>query len=705
MNRPNASTLIEVPRLCASKLNPAGAVALLAIPFIAARGRMRLLLGLVALMLGGTLAAAEPVGCAPNSANYPCVYVANSRDGTVSVINATTGTVIATDTVTVGLAPEGVAVTPNNASVYVANSGDGTVSVIDTATSTVVATVQLQNFPCQIAITPDGAFAYVTELPGDPAPKHEHRGAGAHVPRSSKPLATGPAFVEVIDTATNTIVGSIANLNAPSAVAIGPNGANAYVADQCGPNENPCVEVVSTSNNQIVTTVPIPAATPFSEGSIAVTPDGSLVCVAVGVNNGDFTDLAIAFITTSNNTLLAPLLDTQTVSGISFYGFATTPSGFLYAAAYNPDGVYLINPASQKLVETIQAGAGPAGAALSPDGASVYVTDAGAVGAIGDTVSVINAKTNSVTSTITVGNDPQGVAGMQLPAAVLSPAPLNFGSTTQPQLVGTSASLPVTLTNSGSAPLTITSIGFAGTNASEFTQNNKCGTALAAGAGCTINVTFTPTANGGSGSATASLSVADNAAGSPQAVPITATVQNFSLTTTCTSLTVVPGQTAIFTVDLAPVNGFTQSVSLSCSGAPALATCTVSPNPIALDGSTTVQAKVTATTTKTTGFLQFPVGRSNGNRMAGLAGLSGIAGLAGLIVLPGKRGVKPRRRVCGLIFLLCMLAILMMLPSCGGGGDPPGTALGTYPLTVTGTFQSATETAITESVSFSLVVK
>jgi hypothetical protein len=292
-----------------------------------------------------------------------------------------------------------------------------------------------------------------------------------------------------------------------------------------------------------------------------------------------------------------------------------------------------------------------------------------------------------------------------VPIVSLKPTSLNFSS----QTVGTtSAAQAVTLTNSGGATLTITSIGFTGPNASEFAQTSTstCGSSLAADSSCTINVTFTPTANGGSGSATASLSVADNAAASPQTVPITGTVRNFSLTTTCTSLTVVPGQTAIFTVDLAPVNGFAQLVSLSCSGAPALATCTVSPNSITLDGSTTVQAKVTATTTKATGFLQFPVGRSNGNRMAGLAGLAGIAGLAALVVLPGKRGVKPRRRLCGLIFLLCMLAILVTLPSCaGGGGDPPGTAAGTYPLTVTGTFQSATETAITESVSFNLVVQ
>ncbi len=44
---------------------------------------------------------------------------------------------------------------------YVSNLGSNTVSVIDTATNTVVATVPVGNGPSGVAITPNGAFAYV----------------------------------------------------------------------------------------------------------------------------------------------------------------------------------------------------------------------------------------------------------------------------------------------------------------------------------------------------------------------------------------------------------------------------------------------------------------------------------------------------------------------------------------------------------------
>jgi sugar lactone lactonase YvrE len=301
------------------------------------------------------------------------------------------------------------------------------------------------------------------------------------------------------------------------------------------------------------------------------------------------------------------------------------------------------------------------------------------------------------------------LTGVGQPAAsfaTLAPANLNFNT---PQLLGTtSTAQPVKLSNTGTGPLTITSIGFTGANASEFGQTNNCGSSLAVNASCTVSVTFSPTV-AGTAAAAASLTVTDNAPGSPQAASLAGTVQSFSLTTTCTSLSVVPGQSAIYTVDLAPVNGFTQSVALSCSGAPTLAKCTVNPSSMTLDGATTVQAKVTATTTPpTSGFLKSPFNGHDGNRMAGVIGLAGMAGLAAFVMLPGKSRVKHAGRLCGLIFCLCLLASVATMSSCGVGGgnaDPPGTAAGTYPLTVTGTFKSAAGTTFTEKVGFNLVVK
>jgi sugar lactone lactonase YvrE len=99
------------------------------------------------------------------------------------------------------------------------------------------------------------------------------------------------------------------------------------------------------------------------------------------------------------------------------------------------------------------------------------------------------------------------------PALTLSPSSLTFG----PQNVGTSSpSQTVTLSNTGSATLSVSSIEASG----DFAQTNNCGSAVAAGGNCTISVTFTPTA---SGARAGSISIADNASGSPQSVSLSGT--------------------------------------------------------------------------------------------------------------------------------------------------------------------------------------
>jgi hypothetical protein len=103
------------------------------------------------------------------------------------------------------------------------------------------------------------------------------------------------------------------------------------------------------------------------------------------------------------------------------------------------------------------------------------------------------------------------------PDADLLPTSLTFGQ----QNPGTaSAPQSVMLTNPGTATLSITSIALAGANSGDFAQTNNCGSSVLAGANCTIMVTFTPTATG---SRSASLTITDNASGSPQTISLTGT--------------------------------------------------------------------------------------------------------------------------------------------------------------------------------------
>jgi hypothetical protein len=98
----------------------------------------------------------------------------------------------------------------------------------------------------------------------------------------------------------------------------------------------------------------------------------------------------------------------------------------------------------------------------------------------------------------------------------LSPTSLSFGSET---VGSTTAAQAVTVKNTGTGTVTLTSETITGTDVSSFVKSaTTCGSTLAAGATCTVSVEFKPAATG---ALTASLSVADNATGSPQKVALT----------------------------------------------------------------------------------------------------------------------------------------------------------------------------------------
>lgn len=563
------------------------------------------------------------------------------------------------------------------------------------------ATAATLNFPRGVAIAPSGSiFIADTNNNGVRVVTNTvinaFAGTGAQCADPSLPCGDGGAAGQ-------------ANLAAPGGVAVDAAG-NVFIADT---NDNRIRKVDNTANHIITTVAGAGPACPVSTNACG---DGGPATLAnlslpfdVAVDGAG--DIFIA--DTADNRIRKVDAKTHVITTVAFNGQATfsgdggpatlasvdfptkvvaDSAGNLFISASFDQVVQRVDAASQTIVTV--AGNAKQPLAFGFAGDSGLATDA--------TLNTLGLAINATGGLYIADNN--RIRFVQLsPISLLAPANIDFGN----QAAGVGGTpVPVTLTNTGSNDLLISSI----VDASSFSQTNDCPiapTPLAPSQTCTINVTFTPTA---AGAANDTLIITDNAAGSPHRVPLAGVGQApFQLTTTCTTLSVVPGQSAIYTVDLAPFQGFTQSVSLSCSGSPALATCTVNPSAMALDGATTVQAKVTAATTAaTSGSLKSPFGRTGGNRMAGLVGLAGMAGLAALVILPGKGRVKHGRRLCGLIFCMCLLASVATMSSCGVGGgnaDPPGTAAGTYPLTVTATFKSATGTTFTQNVSFDLVVK
>jgi hypothetical protein len=119
-----------------------------------------------------------------------------------------------------------------------------------------------------------------------------------------------------------------------------------------------------------------------------------------------------------------------------------------------------------------------------------------------------------------------GVGMTSGPNATLSAASLTFGGI---QLVGTtSPALSVKLINYGTTALNLASIAAS----ANFGESDNCGSSLPSGGIGTIKVTFTPTA---AGNLMGTISVIDNASGSPQTVTLsgTGTTTSYTLTGSC----------------------------------------------------------------------------------------------------------------------------------------------------------------------------
>ncbi|HXJ93989.1 MAG TPA: choice-of-anchor D domain-containing protein [Terriglobia bacterium] len=297
--------------------------------------------------------------------------------------------------------------------------------------------------------------------------------------------------------------------------------------------------------------------------------------------------------------------------------------------------------------------------------------------------------------------------------ATITGAPLIFSA----QYVGaTSGPSTVTVMNNGNASLAISSIAISGSNAGDFAiqSASTCSTTapLAAGKNCTVQVTFKPT---GTGTRSGTLTISDNAVGSAsQTASLTGTVKDFSLAVSGAN-SISAGQSATYTLTVTPLNGFSDTLQVSCAeqSSLTLSTCTASPSSVTLNGSAASTVTVTVSTTAEESRIPPRVRfwshwsgpwRGHPGLLLGLW----LVLLLGTLAALGLRQQAPaqRRRFARLATAWGTIALVATLwAACGGGGGssqstpPPAPAVSFSPGSLTFASQNVNTTSAAQPVT------
>ena len=338
-----------------------------------------------------------------NSATQPFIRLDNSTIGTNGDLVKVTGTLTLNhsllrdstgsflrakednynqlfDSVGTPGSPVAVALTPDGARAYVTSDANS-VRIVRVRDAFVIADLALDTTPGAVAANASGTRVYVA-------------GADGTVTVVDNTLAT-PAVVNTFSSGGT----------APAAIAVSPDGSKLFVANSGSNN----VKVLNATTGAVLNTLLAGIAAP---SAVALSPDGSLVYVAKNVPSGRVlvfnasTGASVTTVEVGNNPL----------------ALAVSPNGNkLYVANSSSNTVSVIDTATNVVVATVGVGVSPRSLAVTPDNTRVYVVNGSS-----DSVSVINTVSNTVIATMTaVGAVPSSIAisGDGLTAVITSDDP------------------------------------------------------------------------------------------------------------------------------------------------------------------------------------------------------------------------------------------------------------------------------------------
>jgi YVTN family beta-propeller protein len=206
--------------------------------------------------VGQTIAVPE---AGPNTVAFTpdgrTCYVANwgtddAAGSTVTPIEVTDGGASGRvlPSISVGLNPNWVAITPDGRTAYVANKGSSSITPIEVATNTAGAEIALPGPPIQMEIAPDGTLAYIAVAGSSPE-------IDAVVPMdlTVTPGTVGPAI-------------ALASKAQPHWIAFTPDGQTAYVVG---------------NGNSTLTPIAVASGSPGTPIQVSTDPDADLLAIAI----------------------------------------------------------------------------------------------------------------------------------------------------------------------------------------------------------------------------------------------------------------------------------------------------------------------------------------------------------------------------------------------------------------------------------------
>ncbi len=469
-------------------------------------------------------------------------YIANYGSNTVSVINTTTNSVVAT--IPVGDGPESVSVNSDGSRVYVGNGVSNSISVID-ASNTVDATIPVGGYPYGVFVSNDKSKVYVT--------------------------LAGLGLIRVIDVSLYYYyVSATINVGTETdGITGGLDGSIIYVTN---PSSN-SVSVINTSSNTVVATIPVGN----SPKGLCVSVDGSKLFVS------NYNSNTVSVIDIVSNTV------SETIPvGDHPRGICTSPDGSkVYVGNQFSGDISIINVVSNSVEATIPLGNYPMGISMHPNGNKLYVAN------FSGSVSVLNTTTNMVTNNVSVGNEPRSFGNFIKSGITCTKADIPTLSASNTTNCGTQSTILSVVNGSlhnatdwnwysGSCGGTLVGTGSSITVSPTVTTLYYArgeGGCVSTGWCGDISITVNPIPNVGSTASVYSLCSGDNitltgtgattynwSGGAPNGTAFTPPIGTTTFTVTGTSLGCSNTSTQTITVNPIPTVGSTSSANTVCAG-------------------------------------------------------------------------------------------------------------------------------------------